>query len=1233
MKICSVRFANLNSLRGEHHIEFDATPLAESGLYLITGETGAGKTTILDAITVALYGRAARYDDKKPESLMARHTGECYAEVEFESGGKRYRSKWSLFRSRKKPDGALQPDKMELSELSNGAVEGVLLAEKKSEVPAKVAEISGLTSEQFLRSVMLAQGKFAEFLKANENDRAALLEQMTGTDEYSKISSAVFLKAKSTKEVLERLEEKLGGVQLLSREEREAHETAIREKNTTSNDLGKEMERLRTALQWMEQVNNLDREVNDCKVGVKTAQREVDEFTPERERLERHRQTVPFHANIAVIDKTASDIRTITATIIQIESEGIPAAATVLKDAQKLVLEKDGERIAAKKELAESQPLFDEVLQKDSAIAAEQEQITKDRINTESDHTNAENARGEFRKRTQSLETTRIQAAEAAQWLSAHSADKSLENVLPLLRSELKQLAAAQDAHKNALSVLQKNNEKHDNVATSINKLSEKHTSLQTAFDKADTLIKNLEHKAEQTLEGIPINEVEEKIKLCTNEGQALKEQIPFAKDFFAKSEEIRDSLKKVQSSDTAAKMLQTQSLELAKNLGEAEEKRNLLQRVLDHSRLIAKYEDDRKRLVDGEDCPLCGSVHHPFAEHLSKADITSDEAALKKVEALIKQIHDQTNKIAAKKSKAESERTSSEQDIVRLQAEVKERREQFDTLNRQFHTAYLLDDVVALEAAYKLKRNEYTRLQAIKSIFTELQTQIAEERINTDTVKDELNNIATDFAVAESLGTSLLEGAPALQANVNTTLLLVQRLTKTLTEQLAEFGGEIPKSPNAAQKLVDHLAERATAYGEQQRSEERLRGEVEQLKAGLDELEKMCLDKERTYKQLLEDVTKKEKHLKDIQSKRSEIFGAKQPADERKRLESLVESSEEQYNKAQGVVQEAEIIVSNLTTTLDENKRGRENLEREMKERTDAMLELALEQNFVSIEDIRASMLDAAEAERLESRAKTLDDARSQKQNDLSSLQIRLETERNKNLLADSSVEEAKSRLEKSSANQNELLKDIGAMQHLLENDETHKREYAAFAEECAIQRIEVNRWQKLNNLIGSAKGDVFRKFAQGLTLSRLVRLANAQLSRLHGRYELLKMPDSDLQLAIVDNEQASAIRPIESLSGGESFLVSLALALGLSDLASHKASDKAGRNASIDSLFVDEGFGTLDAQTLEEVMTALENLRMRGKTIGIISHVEMLKERITTQIQVKKRGDGVSSLRVVSN
>lgn len=198
------------------------------------------------------------------------------------------------------------------------------------------------------------------------------------------------------------------------------------------------------------------------------------------------------------------------------------------------------------------------------------------------------------------------------------------------------------------------------------------------------------------------------------------------------------------------------------------------------------------------------------------------------------------------------------------------------------------------------------------------------------------------------------------------------------------------------------------------------------------------------------------------------------------------------------------------------------------------------------------------------------------------------------------------------------------GRLNQVISDDDLLKLKHIEVAQQIEKQRQESDRFQKLSALIGSADGKKFSRFAQGLTLARLTELANRHLLRLSDRYSILKSPGKDLDLQIIDAYQADVIRPMSTLSGGESFLVSLALALGLSDLASRKVQ--------INSLFIDEGFGTLDAETLDVAITALENLQASGKNIGIISHVEALKERIGTQIQLSREPGGTSKIALYS-
>ncbi|WP_395743434.1 AAA family ATPase [Prosthecobacter sp.] len=233
MRLLAVRLQNLNSLSGTHEVRFDAVPLSAAGVFLITGATGAGKSTLLDAMTLALYGRAARYGNDRADEMMSRHTGECLAEVDFEAGGETLRAIWRLRRARGRPDGKLQPVERRLA----NAVTGAILAEKAAEMDRIIEEKTGLDAQRFLRSVLLAQGQFAAFLKAKPNERAELLEKITGTEIYSDLSKLAFETHKAKDEGARLLKERLGAVMVLDAESRARLETSLSEARAAAEKL------------------------------------------------------------------------------------------------------------------------------------------------------------------------------------------------------------------------------------------------------------------------------------------------------------------------------------------------------------------------------------------------------------------------------------------------------------------------------------------------------------------------------------------------------------------------------------------------------------------------------------------------------------------------------------------------------------------------------------------------------------------------------------------------------------------------------------------------------------------------------------------------------------------------------------------------------------------------------------------------------------------------------------
>jgi exonuclease SbcC len=247
MKILSLRLKNLNSLKGEWKIDFTAEPFRDNGLFAITGPTGAGKTTLLDAICLALYHRTPRMSSVSASAneLMTRHTGDCLAEVEFEVKGARYRAFWSQRRARDKAGGALQAPKVELA-----AADGTILTDKINEKLRETERLTGLDFERFTKSMLLAQGGFAAFLEANANQRAELLEELTGTDIYGQISQRVFEQTREVKRSLDQLRARAAGVELLGDEQRRELQLEAERLGDQDTRLNAEQADLQRQRQW-----------------------------------------------------------------------------------------------------------------------------------------------------------------------------------------------------------------------------------------------------------------------------------------------------------------------------------------------------------------------------------------------------------------------------------------------------------------------------------------------------------------------------------------------------------------------------------------------------------------------------------------------------------------------------------------------------------------------------------------------------------------------------------------------------------------------------------------------------------------------------------------------------------------------------------------------------------------------------------------------------------------------
>lgn len=597
--------------------------------------------------------------------------------------------------------------------------------------------------------------------------------------------------------------------------------------------------------------------------------------------------------------------------------------------------------------------------------------------------------------------------------------------------------------------------------------------------------------------------------------------------------------------------------------------------KLLEQERVIRSLEAQRAELQPHEPCPLCGSREHPAVAEYAALDVSATQTALQEAKAELERLtqegKDLSEALAA--LKAQLAQTTEQQ------TDANQQLEQLGDLWRQRCVA-LGADPAAPGAVAELRRRQDTELARIQQVLATLdglRQQGEESRQDAQRAARQQADAEQRLALAEAAWArarqSLAEGADEQRAAE----AQQAQAERELAAELGRWGHEVPG------RAAEWLAERDQEWRAWQ-ADGRRALEVQQ-------------------------------RLKDLGQ----------------RLATLAPVVEQWRSRATAVApaqvapEAAAAILAEATQTWDDcREQGaalhgtRQSLQARLESETRAVTDAgerwtaALAASaFADADAWRAAQLDETERSALSAALSDLDTALTEARALAGAAQERHATLRAQPL-TERSAAEVDADLAAGTAELRTLGQRQGEVGAALREDERRRDGLQALLVEIAAQERDHDLWQHLNGLIGSADGAKFRKFAQGLTLDHLVHLANGQLQRLHGRYRLIRRQAAELELQILDTWQADALRDIRTLSGGESFLVSLALALALSDLVSQRTG--------IDSLFLDEGFGTLDGETLEVALDALDQLNAGGKTIGIISHVEALKERIPVQLKVRK-------------
>jgi exonuclease SbcC len=1095
MKILKVTIQNLNSLRVRTTIDFTATPLSNSGLFAITGDTGAGKTTILDAITLALYGRIHR--NKEVTEVMSYGATESLAEVEFETKGAVYRSRWAIWRARKQLDGKIQFAEREVSKWNADKTEFEIIAKKIQEANEAVEAITDLDFDRFCRSVLLSQGDFAAFLKAGEKERSELLERITGTEIYSKLSRAAFERNKLESEKLQQLKRERELLQLLDAENVAQLQTNLKNCQSEAEDLKIRIETLQTKLRQIQRYRQLQQESEKLAQDVQQLETDGKATRLENERLNAHLQTIKTEWTSS--QPLFSQVSTLDAIIFE-QSQAL------------LQTEKNWKITGQKREEQQSALLLleQQIVQLETSIAQLQTWLNQHQHLAQLREALPTIAyqQQEFQKiwqEWQHLETTKTAFIEKHEQLfldleTGQSQLQSFENQLNELRNQFKQAAPENYA--------QDRNEYLTLLYEDIERLSEQRKNLETLYG-------------------------------LTNEYQRLLHQL-------AEYEDRREEWQHEESQINKELLTSLEALE------QAEARRQFKQQIYEDQLLIANYEKDRSRLKEGDRCPLCFSMHHPFRHEHGKpyVDFARQEldTALKVFEELGKnhrkllmrqsELSQQIDRLTGNELKPLSG------EVERLFDKILEYEEKIALVSPEFQNEQLsLTQNTFLHRKISEAEEQIMRKRHIREKLLKLNRALEQQEKQHQEMAARLKQLQTELLLTE-------EKLASAQEQWRRGQVRLESATAQLNELLAPYNFSFEIKTAAA--VLQNLQNLSETYVSNYKKQEDFTRKLAFSRRDADNLQKQLSELTQLLETQSFELQQKRQQLHAQQNQRIQLFGNKNP------------------------VLEQEILQTKLDTA----------------EQTLLQSQQQLAQLNQQLEGTRQRFAD--------------------RQQELQQLPT-------------PEVEESvvSQQLEDTGSKFHRMLEQIGEIRHELKQQETAEQAAEKLTQHIHNQQKEQTRWAKLKDIIGSADGKEFRVFAQGLTLKRVTQLANRYLQHLNGRYWIEKRDGKDLDLEIVDTYQADNRRSMNTLSGGESFLVSLALALGLSDLA--------GSNAHIQSLFIDEGFGTLDDNSLDLAITTLENLQASGKTIGVISHVKELKERITAQIRVKKQSNGFSEIEIV--
>ncbi len=1217
MRILSLRFKNLNSLAGEWKIDFTNSEYVSSGIFAITGPTGAGKSTILDAICLALYGRTPRLGkiSSNAGEIMTRQTGEYFSEVEFVSDMGHYRCTWSQRRADKKPEGKIQSPKHEIVDVKTG----IPLESKQARVQQKVVDVIGLDYQQFTRSILLAQGEFATFLDAKSEERAPILEKITGTEIYGKISIKVHERFVRENATLDDLTSKANSIEIITPEQADAFREEMLQHEKEIADLSTHYKNLETAAAWLETLATLKTEISQLQeqqtalVGQKeNAKNDLDSLCFAR----KARDLEGIYSGLSAL-RTQQDSDTAEKKSCMEHLEGFYAA-------YKNALEKF--RFAQQKQdVAIQEKLKDEGIIK--LVRELDTRIQETKRNRNEREEEKHQSEGEIEKYNNACLSAELKVKVIQQELSAsiaylesHTADKKLIESLSGIESffrQIKIILETAENKKTELSDIEKILSDAEQSVLLRNKGRDIFTNKEErAIAEADRIKKEFSDIAGgRDIAGI---------RALTDTVKDNHDRLRMLLDLVSRiREDTADCNRCIENITTvlAERTNEMQwNLQLQKDEGPIAQLVKLAEEKLLLQVRVKSLENEREKLLEGTPCPLCGSIDHPWCTGVvpgqddTQQELTTHKKTLEELHKNIRQSEVKLATFDAEIKGHESVRENLGQKIKIATAE----------LQRGCDDLGLVNPGVDLEPVIAAALDECTtKLEKTREILNHAEEKDREIRLAENLVNREKSALAgaqSDYEKTLTYRDTIIGNKNRIISEIATCDENYRRQNEAILNALQEYDDILIFSTNKMpEQILTELTQRRDAYAANLMRKQELDTSQQQIMAEVDRNLSLKSGEETRHKKVSEILSVIYEDLKTFSAKRHELYEEKDPVAEETRLALQVEQAERELstaNEAKNISDKQKSSCEDQILAFTEKITGRIPV---LQEKEREFFNHLTGSGFTDENQFISARLPSDKLSELEQLETYLVHEETRISTSLREKTLKLVAEQ-KRVLTTATREDLMSDIENQKNRITGLHIDIGRLKTNIEQYNAQVAKYQALIEEITQQKKECGKWQKLHDLIGSGDGKKFRIFAQGLTFETLVVQANRHLRIMSNRYLLVRNKVSPLDLDIMDNYQAGEIRSTKNLSGGERFLVSLALALGLSGMASDKVR--------IDSLFLDEGFGTLDEDTLETALETLSSLQREGKTIGIISHVSALKERIAVQIQVEMIGGGRSRL-----